>query len=211
MLDIIIPTYNNAAALKRTLKSIPPLSQIHITVVNDCSTKDLDGYARIKEEYDWVDFIDLKTNSGPGVARQTGINATKNTHIMFIDAGDYIISFYNLLEVLDMIKSYDLPDLYLWRWLNEENNQFSSEQNPLLHGWVFKREFLQIYNIRFSREGSYLNEDVGFTRACNLILNNIKLYDLTPHMMFFETPIYMYTYDKDSITHKNHKEFLYTK
>lgn len=211
VLDIIIPTYNNAAALRRTLQSLSPMNHVRITVVNDCCNKDYEEYQRIEQEYDWVSFMSLPMNSGPGMARQVGMDYTNGTHIMFIDAGDYLISYYNLLEIMDYITEDRMPDLYLFRWLNEENNQFSSANNPLLHGWIFKREFLDLHDITFSREGSYLNEDVGFTRACNLIINNMKLYDETEHFKFIETPIYMYTLDPNSITHKNNKEFLYTR
>lgn len=210
-LDIIIPTYNNAKALIRTLESIQLHSLIDITVVNDCSTKDIEAYQALETQYPKINFLWLKENSGPGMARQYGLEHTNNPYIMFIDAGDYIISNYNLIEIIDTINNNRMPYLYLWRWLNEENHEYSSENNPLLHGWVYSREFLNLYNITFSREGSYLNEDVGFNRACQMVINHIKQYDDTCYLKFIETPIYMYTYDRNSITHLNNKEFFYTK
>ena len=130
---------------------------------------------------------------------------------MFVDAGDYILSKYAILQVILTILSNTVPYIYLWRWLNEENHQYSENGSPLLHGAVYKREFLQLYNITFCRESSYSNEDVGFNRACHLITRQLNEHDSTRKIQFFETPIYMYTYDKNSITHANNKEFLYTK
>jgi glycosyltransferase involved in cell wall biosynthesis len=42
MIDIIIPTYNNLEGLKLTLNSIPKDDRYHITIIDDCSTQDID-------------------------------------------------------------------------------------------------------------------------------------------------------------------------
>lgn len=91
-------------------------------------------------------------------------------YIMFIDTGDYILSKYNLIEVLDTIKNNTVPYMYLWRWLNAEHHSYSSDWNPLLHGWVIKREFIEMYGIKFSIEGSRSNEDFGFIQSCLLMI-----------------------------------------
>ena len=208
-LDIIIPTYNDKKGLIRTLKSIDSKSnKIRITVIDDCSSP---SYQReIKKLFPKVNFFSRTVNQGPGAARQLGINITSNPYIMFIDSDDYLLPMC-LDLVLKTIQNNTMPDLYLFRWLNEETNQFSGEWNPLMHGWVYKREFLKIYNIDFCAESSYSNEDIGFNHTCDMILKHIATYDNTLHKLFCETPIYMYTYNKNSITHANKKEFLFTK
>ena len=208
-LDIIIPYYNNPTGLEITLKSVvyPDIPNIHITVVDDCSTEPYDD---IKELYPTVNFLKVEKNGGPGVARQYGIDNTNGTYIMFIDTADYLLSKYSLLEVLCTINNNSVPYMYLWRWLNAEHGTYSSDWNPLLHGWVIKREFLDLYNIRFSVEGSRSNEDFGFIQSCKLMLAQIGLKDKTKYFQFNETPIYMYTYDADSITHADNKLYMYT-
>jgi hypothetical protein len=37
-----------------------------------------------------------------------------------------------------------------------------------MHGKVYKREFINKYGITFTPESSYMNEDIGFNRACRL-------------------------------------------
>ena len=217
-LDIIIPTYKNIKALDRTLNSVynkeifglcyQNLFPIQITVVDDCSGID---YSELEAKYPLVQFIYKQVNEGPGMARQDGLNNTCYPYVMFVDTGDYIISKYAILQVVLTILSNTVPYIYLWRWLNEENHQYSENGSPLLHGAVYKREFLKLYDITFCRESSYSNEDVGFNRACHLIIRQLNEYDSTRKMQFFHTPIYMYTYDKNSLTHINNKEFLYTK
>ena len=217
-LDIIIPTYKNKKALDLTLQSVYSDEifmlgyqyhfPVRITVVDDCS--DLD-YSDLEKKYRLVKFIYKKTNEGPGMARQTALDNTCLPYVMFIDTGDYILSKYAILQIMLTILSNTVPYIYLWRWLNEENHQYSDNGSPLLHGAVYKREFLKLYNIRFCRESSYSNEDVGFNRACHLVIRQLDEYDSTLKLQFFHTPIYMYTLDKNSITHANNKEFLYTK
>ena len=217
-LDIIIPTYKNIKDLEVTIKSVYDeeifaLGKMYnfpvtITVVDDCS--DID-YSEINTKYPKVNFIMKSCNEGPGMARQDGINATDGSHILFVDTGDYILSKYAILQVILTILSDTTPYIYLWRWLNAEWNSYSGNMLHCLHGAVYEREFLKLYNIHFCPESSYANEDIGFNRACMLVIKQLNLYDNTIKLHFYGTPIYMYTYDKNSITHINNKEYMYTK
>jgi len=130
---------------------------------------------------------------------------------MFIDTGDYLYSNEVLDRILNDIKNNTMPDIYLYQWYNEENKQFSTDWNPLMHGHIYKREFLELYDIDFCKESSYSNEDIGFNHTCDMILNHIEMYDTTEHKVFYEYPIYFYTYDANSITHAGGKEYYYTK
>ncbi len=70
----IVPTYNNAATLRRVLDGLAALTE-HILVVNDGST---DGTAAILAQYPQIRTIHLPQNSGKGYALQTGFaEATK--------------------------------------------------------------------------------------------------------------------------------------
>ena len=209
-LDIIIPAYKDIKGLRKTLHSIYYEKDwnIHISVIDDCSPNSLEA---IQYEFPDINFFRLSTNSGPGIARQYGIEHTNQPYILFLDCGDYLVSDFSIQEIITVIKNNTMPNLYLWRWLNEENNKFSSEDNALLHGWVYKREFLELYNISFSNLAPYSNEDIGFNRTCGMIQRHIAIYDKTQQQLFCKTPIYFYTYDKNSLTHINNKEFLYTK
>ena len=207
-LDIIIPTYNDKKGLIRTLKSIPPREDLHVTVVDDCSS--VTYLDEVRKLFPYVTYFQRTINEGPGMAREFGMSVCGNPYIMFIDSDDYLLP--GALDlILNKIRENTMPDLYIWRWLNEENNQFSSDWNPLMHGNVYKREFLELYNIHFCEESSYSNEDIGFNHICGAIIKHIGTYDNTTHKLFCETPVYMYTYNKNSITHVNNKEFRYIK
>lgn len=207
-LDIIIPAYNNERGLIRTLKSVNwQYPYIQVTVVDDCSTT-ID-YDKVKALFPNVNYYYLEKNSGPGVARQYGIDHTHNSHIMFVDCGDIIFSKFSLLEVFYTINSNTAPYIYLWTWINGEYNTISGRNNPCTPAWVYKREFLEAYNITYSTTASYSNEDIGFNHTCQIITNDIGIYDKTPYVHFYETPIYKMVLENDSLTHKNHKEFMY--
>lgn len=202
-LDIIIPSYNDYEGLDRTLKSLyfEDLSQITITVIDDCSDFELYDF---KEAYPNVNFIRLEENSGPGIARQIGINSTYNSYIMFIDAGDYIIDKICLLHILETIQTQSKNYIFSWSWINGEWNSYCNDKN-LLPEKVFKREFLEIYDIKFSEEKkcSYSNEDRSFLGICNLIIDTLKLSELTNYYFISELPVHFRVFRQDSLTHKN--------
>lgn len=213
-LDIIIPSYNNEEGLHRTLDSIhyPELSNwVHITIVDDCSTT-ID-YKSITKDYPLANVISCSENGGPAAARNIGVSLTHHSHILFLDCGDTIFSKYCFYEIKDVLLNNTMLDIYQWCWLNGETKKVSSEFGWCLHGTVFKRRFLERYNITFNedKEGAYSNEDVGFMYTCFGAIFNIKTYDQSPHYKFFDMPIHHYYYDENSLTHINDKEFIIKK
>ena len=207
-LDIIIPSYKDPEGLEVTLKSIYYEDlPIQITVIDDNSDFDLIELAEI---YPKVNFVRLDENCGPGAVRQYGIEYTFNPYLMFIDCGDYIFSKICLIDILNTIEKYSKYYIFSWNWIDEESSHFFNNEKELLPGKVFKREFLELYNLKFnvSKECSYSNEDRGFLSSCNLVLLNIKLYETTPYFYASELPIYFRVFNKNSLTHD--KDF-YTK
>ena len=203
-LDVIIPAYNDAIGLQRTLKSIyyPELQWLSITVVNDCSSE---SYGYIEQLFPKVKFINLTQNHGPGYAKQYGIEHTGQKYFTFVDCGDIILSKYSLLEIKDNIQNNSIPYFYLYTWINGEWNTVSGNNSTCTPAWIYKREFFSLYDITFCTDvvGSYSNQDIGFNHTCLAILQHINQYDKTPHKIFYDIPIYKMIYDKNSLTHKS--------
>ena len=88
-------------------------------------------------------------------------------------------------------------DVFSWQHISENTGKVCSNTNNRLHARVYKRKFIKDNHITFCKESSYANEDVGFNRACRLLTN----------FKFIDTPIYMWTYDTNSLTQKNNKEW----
>ena len=169
-LDIIIPHYNNINGLRNTLSSID-FSAAKVTVVDDCSTK-TDGFEQLKKDFSMVNFLSLEHNSGPGAARQYGIEHTSSPYFMFIDAGDCIASKSTFKRAVKGIASHSQAYVLCYNWWNEESRSYFRKDTTLLPAKFFNREFTELYHLRFnsSPECSYSNEDRGFMAPCKLVL-----------------------------------------
>ena len=84
MIDLIIPYYNNIDGLKRTLSSID-YTVFRVTIIDDCSPTNFIYPPNVTVIYN-------EKNVGPGIGRQIGIENTKNPYLMFLDAGDILLS-----------------------------------------------------------------------------------------------------------------------
>ena len=202
MLDIIIPAYKDMEGLYRTLNSVhyPQYKDwVTITVIDDCSHID---YSKVMLDYPDVHFHILKENRGPGHARQYGIDHTKEPYFIFIDCGDILLSKYSLLEIKDELELH--PDYYIffWTWITEKHNNLSSIHHRSTQGWVYKREFFNLFKVKFcdSKIGGYAHEDVGFNRTCVCILTYLERRDGKQYSQFSSVPIYRKIFNEDSIT-----------
>ncbi len=103
LVTIIIPVYNAERHVARCLESIAAqtFSSIEVIVVDDGST---DGTPAVVESYaqkhPWFRCI-RQANSGPGEARNTGIDASRGKYLGFVDADDFAApDFVETLYVL---------------------------------------------------------------------------------------------------------------
>ena len=206
-LDIIIATYKNKKGLKRTLDSIERRDDVNIIVVDDCSNLNYDD---ILEEYPYISFYQLETNSGPGMARQYGIEHSNGTYFTFLDTDDY---FYDggLETILEQINKNTYIKMYDFSYVYDDNNHLNDIWDDKTIGSVYKRSFVEMYNIHFCKEGSYANEDYGFSRACRIILKQLHLDGFAKANKLIKIPVFYEHIDKNSVTKKNNSEFFYTK
>ena len=87
-LSIIVPNYNKAETIKKTIKSIYSSNKINkyhveIIVVDDCSIDD--SVLKIKK-FPTINLIEFKKNSGAAKARNKGIENSKGKYLLFIDS-----------------------------------------------------------------------------------------------------------------------------
>ena len=196
MIDIIIPCFNAYSTLDKTLQSIAVQSikdRINVLLVDDCSEDKYDDYIDRYKNYFNISILRLEKNSGPGVAREKGINNTIGKYIMFIDSDDLFYSsisveklFYKIEEGYDLVFSieYDQKrDSYL-------------VLNGNVHGKIYRREFISNNNIHFNN--SRYHEDNYFN---NLVLLNPS------KKCFLEECTYFYTYNNNSITNDSYSDF----
>jgi glycosyltransferase involved in cell wall biosynthesis len=88
MFSVVIPLYNKAPHIEATLESVlaQHIAPLEVIVVDDGST---DGGDRLVESFSnkGVRLIRQK-NSGPSVARNTGVAASRSDYVAFLDADD---------------------------------------------------------------------------------------------------------------------------
>lgn len=89
MVSIIIPTYNRAKTIERSIQSVlqQTINDLEVVVIDDCS--DDNTYDVVKKIQDpRVRFIRLESRSGACAARNRGIDEAKGEYIAFQDSDD---------------------------------------------------------------------------------------------------------------------------
>lgn len=99
--SIVIPLYNKASYIEKTLKSVlkQTFSDYEIIVINDGSTDESE--AKVLEFKDSRIQVYNQKNQGAAVARNLGIEKAKHDYIAFLDADDLWME--NHLETLKIL------------------------------------------------------------------------------------------------------------
>ena len=150
MIDIIIPAYNAFNTLGNTLASIAKqinYKDLKIYIVNDGSEKSYDSI--IKNYLSFLDITEIYiSNSGPGSARQVGLDYSKNEFVVFIDSDDILYNEFSILNLLNIIGENDLAQgCFMDTQAND--NKVMSPQYCYLHGKMYRRTIINKHNIRF--------------------------------------------------------------
>lgn len=200
-IDIIIPAYKSQTTIIKTLSSIVVQSiadKCKVTIVNDCDGIGYEGvYEQFKSFLD-IQIINLPVNSGPGVARQTGIDNTDCKYIVFADADDTFYGDFALEILYNEIEKYPkISAVFAQHYLEERKPDLKMVVFGFNYVWMFakiyRREIIKKYEIRLSN--SRANEDVSFNRCLKLVCSNDE-----ESPIFVEVPVYMWHDNLNSIT-----------
>ena len=200
MVDIIIPAYNAHATIEKTIHSICSQvfdKKINIYICNDKSDKDYsDIVKKFKDDINIKEIV-LDTNSGPGVARQRGLEASNSKYVLFIDSDDLLYTPYSLKKLYNKIENDNL-DVVVGSFIEEsENEEFiHNEDFTWLHGKMYRRKFIEKNNIKFNK--SRENEDFYFNK---LIFMRLPKFDV------LDECVYLWSNTKGSITTSNNYAF----
>jgi len=202
MIDVIIPAYNCASTLGRTLSSLVAQTDqdFTVTVVDDCSTEDIKS---IVDDYNAklnIRYIRNETNIGCGMTRQVGIDNTEQNFITFLDSDDMFMP-YAVETFNEVIKAY--PDIeFLHTHFYEQytlhgDNVLSlrTDNYTACHGKLYNVSSLKKYNIRNSPEVRWA-DDSYFNSMCNAFMkiNTIKVVTM------------LWTFNKNSVLRKTDSE-----
>lgn len=218
--SIIVPIYNAEQYLPRCLESI--LSQsyknIELILVNDGSKdKSLEICRKYESKDKRIVVLNIE-NSGPGVARNKGIEIATGGYIVFVDADDYID--HCAVETLIKIAiegEYDIVSASHYRVDREitvsKNNYETGKISGSGHakeikrynlfktsssfgyvwGKVYKASFIEDNKVKFSDQRAVFLEDTLF---------NLKLISYNPKYYVLNQPLYYYNVYEDSLSNK---------
>lgn len=196
-LTIVIPAYNCKSTLTNALASIAMQrnnEEIEVIVVDDCSTE---SYEDIINKFNTtidIKLLTLEKNSGPGVARQKGIDEAQGEWITFLDADD-TIAFGAYLNVKDILEN-EKPDMLITDFF-EQREDFKtyvphSKDTVWVHGKYYNKHFLEKNNIR-CHNSLRTHEDIYFNHLVLNTSNNIKSAQVLT---------YIWNYKEDSLTRR---------
>lgn len=175
MIDIIIPAYNALGTIRQTLVSIAYQTfakKLNVYIVDDCSDCSYDDLIDFFSDFINLKLLRVDKNGGPALARQYGIDHSESEYIIFIDSDDVFSDSNSVKRLYDLISNAN-ADVGMTGFFEELNDRFVYH-DPLyvwLHGKIYRREFLNKYNIRFNETRA--NEDFGFNQLCFLCGANI--------------------------------------
>lgn len=164
---------------------------INVIILDDCSD---DDYSDILANYSSIlniKYIKSDINQGAGITRNIGIDNSNSKYLLFCDSDD---TFLNSIAIEKMIKDIESDDYDFcsYGFVQEKLDlNFSSSgcNATWIFGKLYKRSFLDKYDIRFPNETH--NEDVCFNQVC---------YALADKVYKTEETYYLHHINENSIT-----------
>lgn len=198
LISIIIPEYNQKPELLiRCLKSVFE-TQEHIDATTDCEViliKDSleDDLTYIQETFPTVKIIQTKGHTGPGLARQAGLDKATCEWIYFMDSDDTFFSVLSLWHMFNQIQLHPDAQLITFSHYEECRHKIKGYCMISLYCCLFRRTIIDKYQIHFLGNMN-LYEDMAFVSSYTYAVgfNNIVTAE--------EFPIYYYRDCDTSIT-----------
>ena len=177
MINVIIPVFKAHNTIANTLHSIAMQRLVEFSTHLVVDGEEVGSYDYLKNFFD-VNIHYLPANVGPGVARQYGIDNTDGEFISFIDADDTYLSsmalYYQHLP-FEHDSKYVVVSCDFLEEKRDHNIKLRENDMLWMHGKMYRRSFLDKYNIRFNETRA--NEDVGFNTQCQCHANeNEQIY-----------------------------------
>ena len=200
MIDIIIPVYNSGKNIARSLNSV--LDQVNykdicVYIVDDCSSEDYTDIINHFKKYLNITYLKLEKNSGPGVARNYGLDNSKSEYIVFLDSDDEFYSKDSVLKLYNSIEKYDVVFGKMQQEIKDQT--IVKHHEGCLHGKMYRRSVLEKNHIRFHDiriKGGNAHEDNAFN----------QLYLSCTHKVnYINDIIYKYKEVENSITQSENR------
>ena len=223
--SIVIPTYNRAGKLKRTLDSVvsQTFADFEVLVMDDGSTDDtkavVESFHDSRIHYDWA-----PNSGGPATPRNRGLDAAQADWICFLDADDlwYPDKLKRVAEVIGTTPGFDLV------CHAELKSNLATGSKALLKCGPFEPDFYRVMLTLGNRVSTsaaavrrdFLNEHkLRFNQSPDYVI--VEDYDMWLRIAFYggifrfmDTPLGEYIIENDNISsnvqriHHNHLVLL---
>lgn len=196
MLAIVIPAYQRPECLRQALESlmIQTNKKFFVVVVDDASPEPLEPIVKEFTNKLRITYLRLEKNSGPGAARQAGLDLIYESNIdlvMFMDSDDML--YPNAVERLTYeinVGMYNIVSSAIWAEQYKSTGFMLKPNNQTwLHGKIFRTKYLYDNKIFFPKIRT--NEDLAF---------NLKAILNTTKSAYIEEVLYLFRDEKHSIT-----------
>lgn len=213
MVDLIIPVYNNREGLVRSLMSIGTENiDLYVTIVDDCSNVSYQDIIEMFQHIFPIQYIRLEKNSGPGVAREEGLKHTKEPYLTFLDCGDTYTSPSFIQHQIRTAQ--ENPTCVFFSWAHNEcfmngDFQYVDAGHNRLHGKLYKRSFIDRYNIHFNINCPRINEDIAFNFTARTIARYLEEINKEPYIYENPEAAVNWTFIGPSLVRANNFEYYY--
>lgn len=205
--SVICPVYNCAAYIKDCIDSLlaQTMQDFEVLLIDDHGQDESIEVAKkhLEGRSDKFLFLQTPKNSGPGIARNVGIDAAKGEYIAFIDSDDQWKPTF-LERLLEVGEDKDLAYCQL------QYSDGSVRRNPVLEAddfsgkkknwfllrfvtfsvcFLYRKSFLIENNLKFPCERN--SEDTNFLTRSLLLAQNLACVDV---------PLYIYNVHSGSLT-----------
>jgi glycosyltransferase involved in cell wall biosynthesis/organic radical activating enzyme len=217
--SIIVPAFNTQEFISRCLMSLKnqtySSSDFEVIIIDDYSTDEtVNRVLYFCENFPNFKLITCKQNSGPGIARNTGLNLANGEWIIFLDSDDELFpdclsslhSFIeknarNDLELIGFDWTSELTDSYLKssKRIGRRDGHFLENRSEMIRQYLshrmdgsviyntYKKTLIDNFRIRFA---SGFHEDVDFAFKC---------YFFASKTIYFSKKLYRKNNRKSSI------------
>lgn len=198
MLSIIIPAYNAATTIEKTIYSIRQKEpEAEIIVVENGST---DNTTDIIEKINCKNLKLIHSEKGVCVARNTGISAATGDWISFVDADDCWLGLqdYKLEADITFFNYYKGSELIQLNYDGEPIVQWMLSRPTLrMTVWskIFRKSFLLENDIWFN-EKLWVGEDSEFLLRALLKSNTVKIESRGVYRYCSDAPSVMRSYNE---------------
>lgn len=204
--DIIIPAYHAHKAIEKALCSIAIqtiVDDLNVIIVNDGDKSYKDIVDRFKRYFSIKEVV-LSENSGPGKARQTGIEAGESEFFTCIDADDTFAGALALQTLRGAISQNEVIKCVSSRFdqmTDNERMQIPHTNDMVwMFGKIYRRDWIERNHIYMN--DTRANEDTGFNTWVRLLCDNQN-----EQVIFINDLTYYWHMKEDSITRINDGQY----